>query len=415
MANWLAAVLMLALAMPAHAQSLPGNDPPPGPRTGMILGQVVDSAGTPVSEAIVQLTMPKYASSPAAPRGRVMADAEGRFFFSDLPAGEYYLQARKDGYAPGEYGQRRAWGQSLRLPLEENQRTDVTLRVWKFAALGGTVVDEAGEPVVGVAVKALIKRVVAGRTQFGNTELVGEFVPSTQTTLPASFVASADPALRSELFFSGVNEVTLLGQARTQQIGDAAILTPNRGLIPPAPAADGRLLAYRTTFYPAATTAAMATPVTLDAGEERSDLSIALRPEPSVRVSGRLVTADGSMPPPTTIRLTSDSLTDVARYRLPSGPDDAGFDTVTGMSDASGRFTLLGVPPGDYILTHGTRFLARATEQGNRAYWISQPVRVGADDIPNLTVELRPALRVEGRIEYRSPTGAKPALSLIHI
>ncbi len=49
----------------------------------MIVGQVIDAGtGAPVAEAIVQLTMPKYYSSPTAPKGRVMADGEGRFSFT---------------------------------------------------------------------------------------------------------------------------------------------------------------------------------------------------------------------------------------------------------------------------------------------------------------------------------------------
>ena len=73
------------------------------------------------------------------------------------------MQATKDGYAPGTYGQRRASGPSQLLSLAEGERrTDVTLRVWKYGVIAGTVVDEAGEPVVGVAVRALIKDVVAG-------------------------------------------------------------------------------------------------------------------------------------------------------------------------------------------------------------------------------------------------------------
>jgi hypothetical protein len=117
------------------------------------------------------------------------------------------------------------------------------------------------------------------------------------------------------------------------------------------------------------------------------------------------------VPPPTTIRLTAETMADVVTGQVPAGPDDVGFQTVTGLSDATGRFTLLGVPPGEYILTHGTRFVSRAIQDGKPAYWISQPVKIGTDDIADLVVELRPAVRVEGRIEFQSANGGRPPLS----
>ena len=366
-----------------------------------------------------------------------MADGEGRFFFTDLPPGEYFLQATKDGYAPGTYGQRRAWGQSQLLSLAEGERpTDVTLRVWKYGVIAGTVVDEAGEPVVGVAVRALIKDVVAGRTRYGNMEVIPELVPaattddrgmfrlsqlmpgtyvvlvpSTQTTLPAAFLEAPDAALRSQLFFAGVPEVALLGQPRTQQVGDFALMTSNRVLIPPPSSPAGRMAVYPTTYFPAAATAGAATPITLEAGEERTDVSISMRPVPAVRVSGRLVAPDGSAPPPTTIRLVGAAMTDVITTGLVTGPDHVGFDTVTGMSDATGRFTLLGVPPGDYVLTHANAFLSRAIQQGQPAYWISQRVTVGADDLSDLVVALRPALRVEAGSNSAVGSGPPPAIA----
>ncbi len=236
-------------------------------------------------------------------------------------------------------------------------------------------------------------------------------VPSTQTTVPAAFLEKPDYALRSELYFAGVAEVSLLGQPRTQQVGDFALLTLNRVLIPPPPSAAGRMAVYPTTYFPAAATAGAATPITVDSGEEREDITISVRPVPAVRVSGRLVTPDGSAPPPTTIRLVGAAMTDVITRGLASGPEHVGLDTVTGMSDATGRFTLLGVPAGEYVLTQANRFLSRAIEQGQPAYWISQPVTVGADDLSDLVVDAsaRASRRRPDRVQRRgAPRRRRP-------
>ena len=431
--------VVLAMTIRGSTQVIPTGGAPPGQPTGMIVGQVVDAAtGMPVDEAIVRLTMPKFLENlPTTPKGRVMADGEGGFFFADLPPGEYFVQATKDGYAPGTYGQRRAWGQSQLVSLAEGERlSDVRLRLWKYGVIAGTVMDEAGEPVVGVAVRALMRDVVAGRTRYGNLEVIPELVPiattddrgmfrlsqlmpgtyvvlvpSTQTTLPVAALEGPDPTLRNDLFFAGVTEVAALGQPRTQQAGDFALLTSNRVLIPPPPTPAGRMAVYPTTYFPAAPTAREATPIALEAGEERTDVAISLRPVPAVRLSGRLITPDGSPAPRTTIRLVGAAMTDVITRGLVTGPDYVGFETVTGMSDANGRFALLGVPPGEYAITHASPFLSRAIQQGQPAYWISQRITVGANDVSDLIVTLRPALRVEGRIEFRRASGPPPLMA----
>jgi hypothetical protein len=404
---------------------IPADGAPPGPRTGLIVGQVVDEAGSPVPEAIVQMSMPKYFSElPTTPKGRVMADAEGRFFFSDLPAGDYYLSAKMEGYSGGTYGLRRVTGDSQLFNLGEGERrVDARLTLWKYAVIGGTVVDEAGEPVIGVSVQALPRRIMAGRPAYGAPELAylnagsstddrGMFrlskllpgsylvvVPSTLTTMPVELLATsnANTALRNELA-GAIAEISPLGQPRTQQFGDYALLTLNRVLIPPASSPAGRMEVYKTTYFPAATTASAASTITVAAGEERTDLKIGLRPAPAVRISGRLVTPDGTPPPPTSLRLVGEAAVGVA---------EEGFETVTGMSEASGRFTLLGVPAGEYVLKQASR-LALFGLQGRQAWWMAQPVTVGTSDIPNLVVTLRPALRLEGRVEFRGTTAPPP-------
>ena len=419
--------------------TLPTASTPQGARTGVIVGQVVDgTTGDPIANALVRLTMPRVApEQPGTPRDRVMTDDEGRFFFTDLPAGEYWLGASREGYVAGEYGQRRASSSGELLPLAEHQRRlDVTLRVWKYAVIGGTVVDEAGERVVGVAVRALVKEIVAGRAQFGTQSYVvptgttddrGRFrlarvppgtyavvVPSVHTTLPLSVMNTWDSAtMRTELFWAGMYEVAPLGHPRTQQIGDHVLMSLNTVLIPPPPDAGGRMRMYRTTFYPSATSAPAGTAITVGAGDERTDLAIAMAPAPAVRVSGRLVTPDGSAPPPMGLKLIGDASTDVTMASRPSSAAEVGLEPAIGVSDSAGRFTLLGVAPGEYTLTHADSFLSRAVQQGRQPYWVRQRLTVGTDDLRDVVVNLRPALRVEGRIELRGTAGPPPLPTMV--
>jgi hypothetical protein len=411
----------------------------PGARTGLIAGQVVDATtGTAIPNAIVQVTLPKYYEDPSSPRDRVMSDGDGRFMFAELPPGDYYVRATKEGYAGAVYGQQRPSGPTQLLSLAEGERrTDVKLSAWKYSAIAGTVVDEAGEPVIGVSVYALSRDFLAGRARFGKmatqpwavpvatTDDRGVFriaaltpadyaivVPSTQTTVPIAVLNSfpQNSSLRGDLLTAvqpnggsdarAVYETFPLGQSRAQQVGDVALLTMNGVQIPPPPNSAGRLSVYPTTYYPAALTAGAASLITVRAGEERADISIKLQPAPAVRVSGRLITPSGAPPGPTIVRLIGASAADVA---------DEGFETVVGMSDASGRFTLLGVPPGEYVLKTNDRFLSIRVRQGLAGLWAQQPVSVGANDIDDLAVTMRAPLTVSGRVEYRGETPAPAA------
>ena len=85
---------------------------------------------------------------------RVISDAAGHFVLHDLPKGSYTITANKPGYADAAFGRRSpadTGNQSLVLGDGE-RRGDVTLPFWRFGAIVGTVVDEAGEPVIGIQV-----------------------------------------------------------------------------------------------------------------------------------------------------------------------------------------------------------------------------------------------------------------------
>src|SRR5690349_7910677 len=83
-------------------QQIPVNGAAQGSRTGLIAGQVLDTTGPPLPDAIVRLTLPAFNPNvPTTPKGRVVTDRDGRFFFAGLPGGAYYLSASRDGYAGG--------------------------------------------------------------------------------------------------------------------------------------------------------------------------------------------------------------------------------------------------------------------------------------------------------------------------
>ena len=417
-----AGAIALAIEGGAQAQQARAGGTP-DPRTSMIAGQVVDADGAPVPEAKVHLVT--WAQLAPVTESRVIADGQGRYFFGDLPAGSYYVEVAKDGYAPGAFGRRSPEGSYTPVVVNAaERRLDIALTVWKFAVISGTVLDEAGEPLIGVGVRALRRQVVAGRLAFDNHEVQGPFqavtddrgqfrlarllpdayvvfVPATSTTMPVDTLdgLAADRAARNALFSSGITELAGRGQAQTEQVGDVALITMTRTPTPPA-RSPGVMQAYPALYFPSATSPADATLIAVRSGEERADITIRMQPIPVVRISGRLVRPDGSAPPPIPIKLVGAQASGIVGLGLPSGSGLplAMFDTAVGMSDSAGRFTLLGVPPGDYVLQHGRAFMYTAVAEGT-AYWIAHPISVGTSEVDGLVIEVKPALKVGGRIQ----------------
>jgi hypothetical protein len=94
---------------------------------------------------------------------------------------------------------------------------------------------------------------------------------------------------------------------------------------------------------------------------------------------------------------------------VPGGDDlsiDTGLETATSISDAAGRFTFLGVPPGQYVLR--SLKAAPAPSRGAPApavppgptLWASQPISVGTADVPDLVVTLRTGFRASGTVAF---------------
>ena len=381
---------------------------------GMITGQVVDAVtGKPVSAVIVSiggLTIPvRLGPSPPPGQPRILTGADGRFVFRGLSPGSFTITAMKSGYTDGSHGKRRPNGNSQSVVLTEAVRSvDAPIRMWKNGAIAGTVVDEAGEPVVSVQVRALGRTLVAGRPRFGGSGSpltamtddrgvyrfsnlpAGDYIIVASSRLvatPASMVSA--PGARGmrppDLAVAG-----LPGSAGEMQVGDA-VFALGRGSVIPPPPAGGRLMAYPPMFHPSAAAPAQAATITITSGEERAGVDLQLQPASTARVSGLLMSPAGPAPG-AVLRL------------MRAGFEDAALepDALATATDAAGHFLFPAVIAGQYML----QTVPRGGPPGSNfvTTWLNMPIAVSGTDVDGIVAQKRPGLRVSGRVEFEGAT-----------
>jgi len=437
------------------------NEPPtaltkaPTIGTGAISGVVTDFvSGRPVADAVVRL---ERADGVEQPRPAVLTDIRGRFVFIGLPAAKsaYVVVATGLGYGESRHG----WvdedggfgsvSQTRRLTLADGQwRQDIKVTMWRLGSISGRVVDERGEPLVGVAVQAYTNGTITGNDYLlggplATTDDEGMYhLPRVEPGRYAVAVLSVQstvlrttpdrPATRAvgELESGGIG----LGdggvvRAPTVDVNATHRLALTTFATPP-PATGGRPHAYPAVFYPQASRFQDSVPIEVGYGVDRVGIDIQVRPVPTARVSGRV---DGGSASGMLLRL------------LPSGGEYLGFgsEAATTVVAPDGTFTFLNVPDGDFTLlaqssvmeftrggdsevwmsdspgfpsavngvgsypgAEGLKFIHRAGQPA--PFWARTAVSVRGADVTNLRVALRPTVTIRGRIVLEEGT-VKPA------
>jgi hypothetical protein len=409
-------------------QVAPGQMPPPSPPaagTGFIAGQVVDAVtGKPVPEATVMI------NGRGAPAGRggapaqgpqpVIADAQGRFFFSSLTAGLYIAQVGKTGYLSATAGP---------LELGDGDRvTDWRVKLAKLASVSGTLRDETGDPVVGTDVFVVRRTVVNGRQSWqsagrGRSDDRGVYrVGGLQAGDYLVCACSRDPIPVDAglLTTLAAEPLQLLNvAARALSVGSDVV------------SLDSTLRTYAPAFYPNSATIARASRVAVAPGDEKTGIDIQVPLVRATRVSGAVVGAQGPV------------LAQSMRL-VPDADAEAGaalFTLQPMLVQPDGRFDFATVPPGQYrlVVVHrpnlpmsgpsgaamafvGSRGAplppAGATmSSGGPAtldppWWASQPVTVGENGVGGLVVALNRALAVTGRVQWIGGAPQPPAQML---
>lgn len=399
------------------------------PGSGVILGRVVEGGGTTgVAGALVTLSSSALGPSasafangtPGGPR-KVVADAQGQFVFRDLPAGAYNIDSSAPGYVNGVYGQNRII--TIRRTLdfirtveiaESDRLVQVSVRMFRKGGISGRVVDEAGEPMVGVSVTVLARMTDWGgpimqvaqiettddRGMYHVDVVPGDYltgVLAATTTVPLTLVdgfvqAQAVGGAALQTFIGQTTSVAgLLPRGYGTRVGPLLVSqfgNRNAPVVPPMPA-DGSSWFYPSTYHPSSLASMDAVVVNVAPGEEKTGIDIHVRPIPVRRISGRIVGPSG---PAGGMGLRLISADPTVQRTSPATL----IDLPQAVADGTGAFTFVGVAPGAYTLY----VIKRPTAGDPSILWAAEAVSVSDTDVRNVEVLLKPGALITGRVVF---------------
>ena len=158
-------------------------------------------------------------------------DAEGRFKFEKVPAGNYVVSISRDGYVPAETKPR-----GMMITVVEGQNlTDLSYKMAAAGLIAGKIVDADGDPMSGLMVQAMPKG--QGDSPFGG--ILANYVVGITGILPGTGMTN------------DLGEYRLAGL----RAGQYLLIARPRGNVapPPAPANKahpGERLLYASTYFP---------------------------------------------------------------------------------------------------------------------------------------------------------------------
>jgi hypothetical protein len=343
----------------------------PKPLLGQMSGHVYRTdTGEPIPKAQVALSPTDEDTAKATEQRIVRTGVDGTFTFTDLPAGNYHLEAWHNGYSEFSWlqidrDQDTAGHSDISISLKPGQTIEnFVLHLYPAGVISGQVLDEDQDPVPGLEVFALrINFVKGGQKQIlaaarAVTDDLGNYrMPDLS---PGSYYVRAGGLMSHPM----------------EQIG-----------LKQGPA--GRVQ-YQNTFYPGTPILTEAQTVHVGPTAEARDIRFTVPAERTFTVHGKVL--PGAAP----------GRKQVGEVECKS-PDDVGYNFSSGRNtaavEADGSFKIPGLPPGDYTLT------ATATNNGVRADLGFATLHISDSDV-RADIEIGHAAEVSGTVD------APPEVSL---
>jgi hypothetical protein len=343
--------------------------------SGTVRGRVFN-AGTMEPLQGVQITLiPMDTDAPPPPAAFAqntavsdVSDQGGNFMFSGVRAGRFAVDTRFEGYFLS--------ARRKLITLAAGETIDVPLMMTAGAVIGGRVHDVMGQPVSNVNVEALT---VVYRRGFPSLITVGAQATDDRGEYRLFWVPPGD-------YFIAVSPRPPLRNARGPQ--------------------------NVRTFYPSATNAGAATPLSVKAGEEITDIDIAVRRESLAKISGQVTS---TVTPPTPPATAQGAFAVIAQNQARSaevwivGRDatiahDERIRSVTVALGAGGQFELPNVLSGSYDL------YALARDRNDSFALTHIPLDVRDQDIADVHIVLQSGVEAKGTVSINgSPAGREMA------
>ncbi|PWT78008.1 MAG: hypothetical protein C5B58_15885 [Acidobacteria bacterium] len=354
----IALTLLWAGALPAQSPSSLGNPTQVKKETCVISGIVVrreDKA--PLKGATVQLENREDPDHTIAAK----TSADGRFELHNVPAGQYRLKVRRNGYVEFEYGQKKSSDPGATFTLRPGQTmSDLVLPLSRAAVIAGRVLDEDGEPMAGATLLALKQVYSEGQKKLdvaaeSSSDDRGEY--RLFGLKPGRYFLSAQPQIwgrtTGDLEFSGADK----------QPGERN---------------------YAKVYYPGVSNPGKATSISVKEGEEISAIDILMKEVAVFRIRGRVV------------NLISKRGNRETNVQVMGRGQEVAWDFVGGKPTikADGSFEMADILPGEYTVS------AFFFDEGGKIYAAEEDVDVGNADVNGVTITIGPGVTIPGRISW---------------
>ena len=407
-----AIVVSSAAAALTPQRSAPARDTLVNPTKGTATVSGVVLNDEEPSEPVRRTTVVLAGDGLRPSRGAI-TDDEGRFTFTDLPAGQFTITVSRASFITSMYGAKRPGRPGTPIAVAEGARIgSLTVKIWRGAVVAGTLRDDMGAPVAGIEVAAVPARAPGSLLTLTNNPTVTNELGAYRIfgLEPGTYLVAARPSAGGAAGYLSMSDaetdaaIEALRRRNVNQANTSPLVAPSA----PQPTPQ-RPFDYAPVYFPGTPVMGQAAPVTLTAGQVRVGLDFSLQRVSTAIVTGVVTRPDGSPAAGASIQLTAV---------VPPGPFAGNAKLEINATTApDGTFRIAQVSPGAYQLV--ARGPSDLKAPGIRPGYIEPPstpqlfavvdLNVAGADIPGVALSLAPGLPIAGRFVFDSKTRPPPA------